>query len=266
MYISPKKSLGQHWLNSPKALREMVESADIAAGDIVLEIGPGKGVLTRSLLAVAEKVVAIEKDRECIAFLQEEFGTDIASGKLEIIDGDVLKFDPSTLAKYKKPYKLVANIPYYITGAIIEQFLSVSYQPTCMVLLMQQEVAERIAAKDAEKQSILSIAVKVYGNPKIISKVPKGAFVPPPKVDSAVLAISGINRDFFTDVDENLFFTVLKKTFGTKRKQLSGSLTPFFADRAAAEQALIHSSLDPKARPETLSLVQWKHVVQQIKK
>ncbi len=266
MYIQAKKSLGQHWLNSPKALREMVESADITSGDIVLEIGPGKGVLTRSLLAAATKVVAIEKDRECIAYLQEEFAIDIASGKLEIIDGDVLKFDPSTLATYKKPYKLVANIPYYITGAIIEQFLSATYQPSCMVLLMQKEVAERIAVQGADKQSILSIAVRVYGNPKIISKVPKGAFVPAPKVDSAILAITNINRSFFADVDENLFFTVLKKTFGTKRKQLSGSLTPFFTNREDAESALIHSGLDPKARPETLSLVQWKHVVQQIKK
>jgi 16S rRNA (adenine1518-N6/adenine1519-N6)-dimethyltransferase len=242
----------------------MVESADIAAGDIVLEIGPGKGVLTRSLLAAAKKVVAIEKDRECIAYLQEEFAKDITCGKLEIIDGDVLKFDPSSMEKYKKPYKIVANIPYYITGAIIEQFLSASYQPACMVLLMQKEVAERIAVQGTEKQSILSIAVRVYGTPKIIAKVPKGAFVPPPKVDSAILQISGITRDFFTDVDESLFFTVLKKTFGTKRKQLLGSLTPFFEDRTKTEQALIHSGLDPKARPETLSLVQWKHVVQQI--
>jgi 16S rRNA (adenine1518-N6/adenine1519-N6)-dimethyltransferase len=271
MYIQPKKSLGQHWLNSPKALREMVESADIGANDIILEVGPGKGVLTRSLLAVASKVVAIEKDRECIVFLQEEFATDIASGKLEIIDGDVLKFDPESLknlpeVRFRGKYKLVANIPYYITGAIIEQFLSASYQPVCMVLLMQKEVAERIVAKDAGKESILSIAVKVYGTPKIISKVPKGAFVPAPKVDSAILAITNINRDFFIDIDETLFFTVLKKTFGTKRKQLSGSLVPFFIDRTQAEQALIHSGLDPKARPETLSLVQWKHVVQQIAK
>lgn len=269
MYISPKKSLGQHWLNSPKALREMVESADISGSDVVLEIGPGKGVLTRSLLAAAGKVIAIEKDRECIAFLQEEFAADIATGKLEIIDGDVLKFDPESIKKFTEvglPYKLVANIPYYITGAIIEQFLSAAYQPTCMVLLMQKEVAERITAKDADKQSILSIAVRVYGNPKIISKVPKGAFVPAPKVDSAILAITGINRDFFRDVNETLFFQVLKKTFGTKRKQLSGSLAPFFTDRTAAEAALMHSGLDPKARPETLSLVQWKHVVQQVPK
>lgn len=263
MYIAPKKSLGQHWLSSPKALREMVESAAIALGDVVLEIGPGKGVLTKALLEQGAQVVAIEKDKECIAFLQELLASDITSGKLQIIEGDVLTFDPSVLGQYKKPYKIVANIPYYITGAIIEKFLSCSYQPACMVLLMQKEVAERIVARDG-KQSIYSIAVAVYGKPALVARVPKGAFVPPPKVDSAILAITDISRDFFTDVPEEFFFTIMKTAFGTKRKQISTSLASLGGSKENVETILESAGVDKKARPETLSLVQWKHVVQQI--
>lgn len=262
MYIQAKKSLGQHWLNSPKALREMVESSEIAPGDIVLEIGPGKGVLTRSLLAAATKVVAIEKDRECIAYLQEEFAADITAGKLEIIDGDVLKFNPSTLATYKKPYKVVANIPYYITGAIIEQFLSAAYQPTCMVLLMQKEVAERIAVQGADKQSILSIAVQVYGKPKIISKVPKGAFVPAPKVDSAILQIKDISRKNFIHKDqEELFFSYLKKGFAHKRKLLIKNL-----EEVEKKEMLVQKfeklGFNKNIRAEDLRLKEWLQLVQ----
>ncbi len=215
--MKAKKHLGQHFLKSESALSKIVDAADPTSDDIIVEIGPGTGALTKQLLFFSGKVIAIEKDRDLIPLLQETFASEIAEGKLDLIEQDILNFDPTILSFYKEhDYKLVANIPYYITGAIIEKFLSTPFQPTQMVVLIQKEVAERIIARD-KKESILSIAVKAYGIPKIIAKVPPGAFVPPPTVDSAILSIEDITRDFFVDLDEALFFKVLKGVFGKKR-------------------------------------------------
>lgn len=262
--MKAKKQLGQHFLKSESALSKIIDAADPAGDDIIVEVGPGTGALTERLLFFAAKVVAIEKDRDLIPVLQEKFATQIAGGKLDLLEQDVLKFDPTILSFYREhSYKLVANIPYYITGAIIEQFLSTPFQPEHMVLLIQKEVAERIVARD-KKESIYSIAVKAYGTPKIIAKVPPGAFVPPPSVDSAILSIEHINRDFFTDVDETLFFKILKGVFGKKRKQIGGSLAEIVGDKEKALAALQRSSIDPKTRPEDMSLPVWKTLVQQL--
>lgn len=268
--MQAKKHLGQHFLTSQKALFDMVTAGEIKSGDLVLEIGPGKGVLTKELLEKGAHVIAIEKDADLLPLLKEKFGKELEKGQLEILPKDILLFDPSILKEYKNPYKLIANIPYYITGAIIEQFLGASYQPTTMVLLIQKEVAERIIARDqlsgnlGGKQSILSIAVSAYGTPKIISKVPAGAFFPPPKVDSAIIAINNISRDFFDDTDEKKFFEILKFCFGRKRKQLLGSLTEYLEDRTKAHSVLQKADISEKARPETLSKEDWKHLVQHI--
>lgn len=269
--MKPKKALGQHFLTSQKALSDIVDAGDIHAADLVLEIGPGKGALTQKLVYLADKVIAIEKDVELIPLLQEKFQEAIQKERLDILQRDILKFDPEILRFYEKPYKLIANIPYYITGAIIEQFLSASYQPSDMVLLIQKEVADRIVARDGKpfgkaqgKQSVLSIAVSVYGKPKIISKVPAGAFNPPPKVDSAVILIKDISREFFKDLDEKLFFNVLKACFGKKRKQLLGSLKDIVGDRIKAAQILQQANVPENARPETLSKEDWKRIVRAI--
>ncbi len=258
--MKAKKSLGQHFLKSEKALGQIVDAADIAPTDFILEIGPGTGILTERLIGKAQKVLAIEKDRDMIAILEERFAAAITAGKLEIIEGDILKFDPSTLPK---KYKLVANIPYYITGAIIEQFLSTEYQPQSMVLLMQKEVADRIVARDG-KQSVLSIAVRAYGKPKVIARVPAGAFNPPPKVDSAILYIECISRVFFTHTSEKLFFEIMKSLFGKKRKQIGGSLAEFLDDKDQALSVLAQIPLDPKTRPEELTLGEWGVVTQHV--
>lgn len=265
--MKAKKHLGQHFLTSQKALFNIVKAGNIHKDDVVLEIGPGKGVLTEKLLELAGKVITIEKDVELIPLLQEKFKKEIEEEKLIILQKDVLLFDPSILKEYKKPYKLIANIPYYITGAIIEQFLGTEYPPTQMVLLIQKEVADRIIARDqlsgnlGGKQSILSIAVSAYGTPKIISKVPAGAFFPPPKVDSAIISIEHISRDFFGDVDEKKFFELLKFCFGRKRKQLVGSLTELLEDRTKALSVLQKSDIPEKSRPENLSREDWKRLV-----
>ena len=258
--MKAKKSLGQHFLTSQKALADIVGAGDIHTDDVVLEIGPGKGVLTEKLMYLADKVIAVEKDTELIPLLQEKFHEAIEKERLEILPRDILKFNPEILRFYKKPYKLIANIPYYITGAIIEQFLSTSYQPSLMVLLIQKEVADRIVARDG-KQSVLSIAVSVYGVPKIISKVPAGAFTPPPKVDSAIILIETISRSFFKDTDERLFFNVLKACFGKKRKQIVGSLTDFTGERIKARTALQIAQIAESERPENLSKEDWKRLV-----
>lgn len=263
-----KKSLGQHFLRSTKALSQIVNAANLCADDTVLEIGPGEGVLTERLLAVAGKVIAIEKDRDLIPVLQERFATEITEGRLILIQADILTYNPQDLPSQN--YKLVANIPYYITGAIIEQFLSTAHQPTLMVLLMQKEVADRIVAKD-KKGSVLSIAIAAYGKASIVDKVPPGAFAPAPTVDSAILLLEGITRDFFIQTstedgcDEQLFFSVLKSLFGKKRKQLGGSLSEYLHDRARALSILETAGIDPKTRPEELSLQLWKKLVQTIR-
>jgi 16S rRNA (adenine1518-N6/adenine1519-N6)-dimethyltransferase len=265
-----KKHLGQHFLTSQKALFDMVTAGDIHPGELVLEIGPGKGVLTERLLALGATVIAIEKDTDLLPFLQEKFKTEIKAGKLVLLQKDILLFDPETLRAYGASYKLIANIPYYITGAIIEQFLSSTYQPERMVLLIQKEVAERIIARDMKsgnlggKQSILSIAVAAYGAPHIVSKVPAGAFFPPPQVDSAIISIENVSREFFGDVDEKVFFDILKFCFGKKRKQLLGSMTEYVGERINAQQLLERAGIDEKARPETLSKESWKRLVQNI--
>ncbi len=261
-----KKSLGQHFLTSTKALSQIIDAGDIDTNDLVLEIGPGKGVLTKRLLAKGARVIAIEKDRELIPLLEETFATEITSGQLVLIEQDVLKFDPTTYSLLTTTsYKLIANIPYYITGAIIEQFLSTLNQPSCMVLLMQREVAERIVARDG-KQSILSIAVSAYGNASIVGRVPPGAFVPPPTVESAILLIAGITRDFFTGCDESLFFAVMKAVFGKKRKQIGGSLAEFLGDKTTAHAILQKTGIALTSRPETLSLADWKNLTETITK
>ncbi|MBY0329002.1 16S rRNA (adenine(1518)-N(6)/adenine(1519)-N(6))-dimethyltransferase RsmA [Patescibacteria group bacterium] len=259
-----KKSLGQHFLHSEKALSQIVEAGSITINDVVLEIGPGQGVLTELLLKKAGTVIAVEKDRDLIPVLAERFREEIASGQLVLIRQDILMVDIESLTKDIGTYKLIANIPYYITGAIIEKFLSTHYQPTLMVLLMQKEVADRIIARD-KKESILSIAIKAYGVPKLIGKVPPGAFNPPPTVDSGILLIEHISRDFFTGPEgcsEQTFLTVMKTIFGNKRKQIGGTLADFLENRERALQVLSGSSIDTKTRPEDIELHQWKKIAQ----
>jgi len=262
--LRAKKHLGQHFLKSQSALKKIIDAADVVADDIILEVGPGTGALTEMLLVFAGKVVAIEKDRDLIPVLEEKFAKEIASGKLELLQKDILNFDPNAMSFYKDlSYKVVANIPYYITGAIIEKFLSAQCQPERMVLLIQKEVADRIVARD-KKESIYSIAVKAYGVPKIIAKVLPGSFVPPPTVDSAILSIECITRDFFKDCDEKLFFAVMKSVFGKKRKQIGGSLTEFLGNKEQALAALTKAGIDAKTRPEDIALQTWKRLIQAI--
>lgn len=247
-FMKAKKSLGQNFLKSEKALADIVDASDVHADDIVLEIGPGKGALTAKLLETGAKVIAIEKDRELIPLLQETFADYIASGKLELLEADILSFDPSHYPLVTSYYRIVANIPYYITGAIIRKFLESDRQPISMTLLVQKEVAERIVARDG-KESILSISVKAYGTPKFIGKVPKRYFTPEPSVDSAIIHIDNISKDRFKKVSEIDFFKVVKVGFGQKRKTLAKNLKDL--------GIVLPPHLPEKVRAEDISLDDW---------
>ena len=208
--MKPKKSLGQNFLTSIPARIAIVNAGTLTPSDTVLEIGPGKGFLTQGLLDSGAQVIALEKDRELVPFLTEKFSS---YKNFSVTEGDALTNEPP-----HAPYKLIANIPYYITGAILETYLSHAYQPTQMVVLVQAEVAERVVARNG-KESILSIAVKVFGDPKLVYRVKRGSFNPIPNVDSAVLSISNISRKNFTSTHhEEIFFKVLKAGFAHKRK------------------------------------------------
>lgn len=269
--IKAKKSLGQHFLTSQSALKQIVEVGNVTSGDIVVEIGPGNGVLTEALVGKAGKVIAIEKDNQLAGMLKEKFSRAIQGFSLELIAGDVLDFDPTTIKQSRKAvtYKVIANIPYYITNAIIRLFLEAEAQPEQMVLLIQKEVAERIIARDG-KESILSIAVKAYGTPKIVAKVPAGAFNPPPKVDSAILSIEGISKKLFhsnspaeAKVFEKAFFKIVRAGFAHKRKKLAGNLTSLYKKEAIIA-AFTKTKLSPDTRAEDITLKDWKKLTEEL--
>jgi 16S rRNA (adenine1518-N6/adenine1519-N6)-dimethyltransferase len=253
-----KKSLGQNFLKNKGVLREMVSAASLTEGETVLEIGPGKGALTQELLSAGSRVIAIEKDRRLIPILEETFAEAISEKRLILLEGDILELFPNIPELSDAPFKVVANIPYYISGALLRLFLQSDRQPTTMVLMMQREVVKRIVARD-EKESILSLSVKVYGAPTYVATVKKELFSPKPKVDSAILAISGISKTFFSDTNEQDFFLLIKTTFGQKRKTLGHTLKPIFKDKTASLFA--QTAIDPKTRPEDLALLDWKRLL-----
>lgn len=262
MHLNPKKSLGQHFLNSRHILEEIVATANIQKSETILEIGPGKGVLTEALLTAGGKVIAVEKDTRAHELLMERFRKEIGDGSLHLVLGDVLDqkaLKPSILGT-ESSFALVANIPYYITGAILEKFLEHGPQPNRMVLLVQKEVADRIVARDG-KESVLSISVKAFGTPRIIAKVPPGAFTPPPSVDSAILAINDISNRLFDRSDERQlshehFFKIIRTGFAHKRKYLMRNLESVL-EREQIESIWKERNLNLKLRAEDLNTDQW---------
>ncbi len=257
--MKAKKSLGQHFLKSKRAIAKIISAAQLTTDDVVLEIGPGKGALTKALLESGARVIAIEKDSDMIEVLEQMFVSEIESGRLFLIHDDVLMFDPTTHGLQQGRYKLIANIPYYITGEIIRRFLSEVAQPERMVLLVQKEVATRIAARDA-KESILSLSVKAYGTPKLVMTVPARDFSPAPKVDSAILSITDISHDRLSSDEEEQFFTIIKQAFSQKRKQLAGTIPPLIPKETLVE-FLTQQKLPVTARPEELSFDNWMKLI-----
>lgn len=257
-----KKSLGQHFLKSEKALNSIIAAGEVIPGETVLEIGPGTGTLTERLLEAGAKVIAVEKDDNLFALLQEKFANEITAGKLELIHDDILNFNFENWKLKIENYKLVANIPYNITGAILEKFLSAEHQPERMVLLVQKEVAQRIAAQDG-KESILSISVKAYGTPKYIETVKAGSFAPAPNVDSAILAIDNISKDFFSNFSEINFFKLVKTGFQSKRKKLSSNLSNI-VKKEKVLNVFKKLELNENIRAENVSISLWKELTEHL--
>lgn len=241
--------LGQHFLKNPQVARALVEAARITASDTVLEIGPGGGALTRELLASGAHVIAVEKDPQLAAALRKN-----APKNLQIIEGDIRDVSPDSLGLGEREYIVAANIPYYITGEILRQCLSAQHQPKHMALLVQKEVAERIIARDG-KESILSLSVKVFGNPRIVRAVSRGNFNPPPSVDSAILAIDSISRANLENTDETLFFSLVRAGFSSKRKLLVRNLEKVLNGRA--REACATCAIPENARAEDVPLARW---------
>ncbi len=290
--MKPKKSLGQNFLKSVPALNKIVEAGEISKDDMILEIGPGKGALTEKLLERSNRVIAVEKDRGLFEFLKEKFEKEISSGQLKLINGDILDFKieqnvlEGTLGRSvgdeqrkflaenfrgesenilrNLKYKIIANIPYNITGAILKKFLSARNQPEMMVLMVQKEVAERIIAKDprhdeaSNKESLLSISVKAYGEPKMIMKVPARYFSPAPKVDSAVISIKNISHGLFqkNNLNEREFWDIIHAGFAHKRKKLASNLKKYLSKTKSSE-------LENK-RAEELSISEWIDIVKSL--
>jgi 16S rRNA (adenine1518-N6/adenine1519-N6)-dimethyltransferase len=261
--FEPKKSLGQHFLRSEKALNTIADAMTTdPPGSVYFEIGPGEGVLTEKLLAKNLQVVAVEIDKRSIEFLQERFVEEIKSGKLKIVDQDCLEIDYSSLTPRGKGYSIVGNIPYYITGAIFRTCFEQKVLPQQVVFLIQKEVAQRIVASD-KKESLLSVSIKIFSpQVKILEIVKKGSFVPPPKVDSAIIAINNIVSPFKNQNCYEIFFKILKAGFSHKRKFFFANLKTDL-DKDLYEKYLetikniLLKNYSEKIRAEDISIQAW---------
>lgn len=250
-----KKSLGQNFLTSDVVPRWMSDAASLTKEDTVLEIGPGTGMLTRALLARAGKVIAIETDTRAVAVLKETFATELARGQLTLILADIRDISLPDIGLESHSYKVVANIPYYLSGFLLRFFLEQTVLPSTLVFLMQKEVVTRIARE--QKESILSLSVKAFGAPRYIKTVSRGHFQPSPKVDSAILQVTDISMsNFDTHCPVELFFHILHLGFGQKRKQLIANLSKEYP-RERLEQIFTETGIILTARAETLSLSTW---------
>lgn len=247
---TPKKSLGQHWLFDSKSLGAICDAAELTREDTVLEIGPGLGPLTVELTARAKQVVAVEFDEQ----LARELPARIPAANLKVIHADFLHFD---LGKLPKNYKVVANVPYYVTSAIIRTLLNSPTPPTKAVLLVQKEVAERLAAKPGD-MSILAVSAQLYADVQLGQVVTADKFDPPPKVHSQIITLNLREQPLFKDLDTKLFFRVVKAGFGEKRKVIRNSLSGgLHLPKDEVEVLLKAANIAPGARAEQLSLQDW---------
>ncbi len=261
-----KKSLGQNFLTSTNIAREIVGFGELAPGDTVLEIGPGKGVMTQFLLEGSDRVFAVEKDTELFKLLEERFSNEIKNNQLILINDDILNFNIPSYGLKDSGYKLIANIPYNITGAFFKKFLSTTHQPSSITVMIQKEVGERILAKPVKgksRENILSLSIKAYGAPRIVKNVPKKHFLPQPKVDSVVLHIENISKDLFKDMDEKTFFKAIKSGFSHKRKKLIRNLSQVFPEDTL-DAVFKDLSLDDNTRAEMLTMSEWVLLVKKL--
>lgn len=257
--IAAKKSLGQNFLFDENVLARIVAAADLTGDDHVLEIGPGLGSLTRQLAETAGGVVAVELDDRLFPILQAELAS---YDNVTLVHEDILSLDPAEW--FERPYKVVANVPYYITGAILRHLLTASHKPTLMVMTVQKEVAERITAVPPN-MNLLAVSVQFYGRAQIVDTIKAGAFWPRPEVDSAVIRVelkekpcSGTGDH--PPINEERFFRLVKAGFAHKRKQLKSNLRNLGYKKAKIAEALEKAGIDGRRRAETLTIAEWTAV------
>ncbi len=256
-HIQPKKSLGQNFLVEPAGLMKVIDAAELSGSEEVLEIGAGLGSLTYLLAQTCARVTTVEIDRHMLEPLAEALKP---FTNVQIVPGDILELDPATLVSQEN-YVVVANIPYYITSAIIRHLLEAAFKPSRVILTIQKEVAQRIVARDG-KMSLLSLSVFVFGEPEIVSTIPAGSFFPAPDVDSAVLRIRLHPEPLIPSSQLDLFFKLAHAGFGQKRKTLRNSLSAGLSlPTNEVEVRLLEVDIEPSRRAETLSMAEWARLV-----
>ncbi|MBI2063824.1 MAG: ribosomal RNA small subunit methyltransferase A [Candidatus Yanofskybacteria bacterium] len=257
--IKPKKSLGQNFLINEGIYKKIVAAAEVQRGDMVIEVGPGLGTLTQFLLDADAEILAIEKDNQLAEYLKTKFAD---SKNVTIVEEDVLRFNPRD-TKYNiqnTRYKIVGNIPYYLTSHLLKIIFENWLQPEVIVLMLQKEVAQRITAKPPE-MNMLAVLVQYHARPKIISYVSHGSFYPPPEVDSAIIKLEFKNRDIESGADSKNFFKIVKIGFSEKRKQLGNNLSGGLKlEKKIVEEKLKSAGINPTRRAETLTLDEWQRV------
>jgi 16S rRNA (adenine1518-N6/adenine1519-N6)-dimethyltransferase len=264
--LHPRKGLGQNFLVDESALQRIIAAANLNKEDFVLEIGAGPGTLTRLLGEQTLRVLAVEIDSNMVNILR----TVLAEVRnVDIIQGDILSFSIEKLLDdagltADEPYKVVANLPYYITSAILRHLLEADRKPSCLVVTVQEEVAKRIIAKPG-KMSLLAVSVQLYGIPEIVTRIPAGAFYPVPKVDSAVLRINLSDKPTVDVEDVHWFFTVVRAGFSSRRKQLHNVLSGRLSlPGEKVKVALLQSGIEPTRRAQTLTLDEWARLCREL--
>ncbi|MBI1801511.1 MAG: 16S rRNA (adenine(1518)-N(6)/adenine(1519)-N(6))-dimethyltransferase RsmA [Chloroflexi bacterium] len=250
--LRPKKSLGQNFLIAADVLQAIAQAADIQPDEVVVEVGPGVGTLTRWLALAARRVVAVEVDANMVAILRETLA---AFENVTLIHADILKLDLDAALALSAPYKVVANLPYYITSAIIRKFLDRPHRPSVLVLMMQDEVARRILAAPGD-MSLLAASVQFYARPSRVMRLPAGAFYPAPQVDSALIRLDVQSGPLA--VSPERFFRVAQAGFGQRRKTLRNALASGLGiGREQSEALLTQAGIDPQRRAQTLAIAEW---------
>ena len=252
--IRAKKGLGQNFLVDEHALGSIVSAVGLTHDDLAVEVGPGLGVLTQELAASAGRVIAVELDRTMVATLRKKFAD---SSNVEIVEADILSWDPESFIPDDISYKVVGALPYNIASAVLRHFLEAKHKPALIVAVMQKEVAQSVAAQPGD-MGILSVGVQLYGCPSIVEYIPPTSFYPPPKVDSAIVRIDVYQKPAVEVEDEVVFFDVVRGGFSTPRKQLRNSLSHGLEITTAEAGVLLDiAAIDPRRRAETLSLEEW---------
>ena len=253
--LRARKGLGQNFLVDDGILKKIAATAELTPTDTVFEVGPGLGVLTETLVEQSGKVIAIELDNNLAEILKARF---CDSNKITIINEDILKVNPTNIIGKQKDYKVVANLPYYITSAVIRHFLEASVKPTLMILMVQKEVAKQITAQPGE-MSLLSVSVQLYGKPTLVNKVSAHCFYPAPNVDSAILKIAVYPRAKIPPEDITGFFNIVRAGFSANRKQLVNSLANGLkVPKNEIIPLLEKTGFDPRRRAETLTIDEWE--------